>query len=470
METSYRLRCSRCGAEAEPTPWNRCLRCGGLLEYAFDPDYLKEVKLKGPITFWRYRPLLPRVDRAISLGEGGTPLHRAERLGEALRLKNLMLKDETRNPTNSFKDRPGALLVSDAYSRGFDAIICATNGNQGASLAAYSAKVDIECHLLIPRDVDMGKLAQMIAYDAYIEEQCSSIEEAIRLSVEMVERHGWYQATAELNPLTIEALKTISYELQEQKAEADVVVAAMGSGATIHSLWKGYGEMRAMDWVEDPPRLIGVQAEGCPPITKAFRLGLEKPMELEEAFTGATPIRVASPIYGELALKAIRESGGLAVSISDEEMLEMEKTIARLEGVFAEPASAATVASLKILLDSGEIDGHDRVVCLIASSGLKTDDILRGLRMRRRHPGLTSRLTTKERILRLMEEGETYGYELWKKLGRGMTLGAVYQHISYLEERGLIASRLKGKRRYLRLTEKGRKVLRALEELRDLLS
>jgi len=150
-------------------------------------------------------------------------------------------------------------------------------------------------------------------------------------------------------------------------------------------------------------------------------------------------------------------------------MLEMEKTIARLEGVFAEPASAATVASLKNLIESGEIDGDERVVCLIASSGLKTDDILRGLRMRRRHPGLTSRLTTKERILRLLGEGETYGYELWKRLGRGMTLGAVYQHISYLEEKGLIASRLMGKRRYLRLTEKGWRALKALEELRDLL-
>ena len=469
METPYRLRCSRCGAESEPTPWNRCQRCGGLLEYDFDPDYLRAVRLRGGITFWRYRPLLPRVEKAVSLGEGGTPLHRAGRLGEALGLRGLMLKDETRNPTNSFKDRPGALIVSDAYCRGFDAIICATNGNQGASLAAYSAKVDIECHLLIPKDVDMGKLAQMIAYDAYIEEQCSSIEEAIELSVEMAERHGWYQATAELNPLTIEALKTISYELQEQGAEADVVVAAMGSGATIHSLWKGYREMMEMEWIEEAPRLIGVQALGCQPITEAFKKGLERPMELEEASTGATPIRVASPIYGELALKAIRESGGLAVSISDGEMLEMEKTIARLEGVFAEPASAATVASLKNLIESGEIDGDERVVCLIASSGLKTDDILRGLRMRRRHPGLTSRLTTKERILRLLGEGETYGYELWKRLGRGMTLGAVYQHISYLEEKGLIASRLMGKRRYLRLTEKGWRALKALEELRDLL-
>lgn len=470
MEEPYSLRCSYCGEEAEPSLWNKCSRCGNPLEYSFDPEYLSEVELRGPFTFWRYNPLLPKVKKLISLGEGGTPLHRAKRLGEALGLRWLMLKDETRNPTNSFKDRPGSLIVSDAYGRGFDALICATNGNQGTSLAAYSAKVDIECHLLIPRDVDMGKLAQMIAYDAFIEEQCECIEEAIRRSVDMAERHGWYQATAELNPLTIEALKTISCELGEQKAEPDVIIAAMGSGATIHALWKGYIEMEKIGLVEEKPRLIGVQAEGCPPISEAFRLGLGKPKEIKEISTGATPIRVATPIYGELALRDIRKSGGLAVSIDDEEMVNMERMIARFEGVFAEPASAATVASLQSLVESGEVDGDEKVVCLIASSGLKTDDILKGLEMRRRHPGITSKLTTKERILRLLEVGETYGYELWKKLGRGMTLGAVYQHIYYLEERGLITSRIMGKRRYLSLTDKGKKALRALEELRDLLS
>lgn len=440
-----------------------------MMEYAFDGDYLKKVEFSGSLTFWRYRPVLPEVIEPISLGEGGTPLREAKRLGEALGLDRLLLKDETRNPTNSFKDRSASLIVSDAAGKGFDAVVCATNGNHGASLAAYSAKADITCHLIVPRTMDMGKLAQMIVYDAQVEEDGDAIEDAIARAVSLAEEIGWYQATTELNPLSIEALKTIPYELAEQDPVPDWMVVAMGSGATLHAIWKGFRELEVMDILENKPRLVGVQAAGCAPIAEAFRQGDSQPVDVDMAVTEATAIRVAAPLYGRAALDALRASGGLAVSVTDEEMLEAEKELARSEGIFAEPASAATVACLRRLVEAGEIDRGESVVSLITSSGLKTNDILRSLSRRRRSPGMVSKLATKERILSTIARRKTYGYDLWNSMGRAMTLGAIYQHLSGLEKRGLISSHAEGKRRYLRITERGKRVLAALDDLRSLL-
>ena len=470
MMPRYRLSCSSCGSETDGEQVvSRCPKCGGILEFVFEIEYLKTVKFRGAFTFWRYRPVLPEVPKPISLGEGGTPLHEARRLGEALGLERLLLKDETRNPTNSFKDRSASLIISDAAGNGFDAVVCATNGNHGASLAAYSARVDIACHLIVPRAMDIGKLAQMIAYDAHIEEAGDSIEDAIARATRLADETGWYQATTELNPLAVEALKTLPFELAEQAPVPDWMVVAMGSGATIHAVWKGFRELEEMAVIAERPRLVGVQAAGCSPIAEAFRLGEDRPADVDIVATEATAIRVAAPIYGRVALKALRESGGLAVSVTDEEILASEKEIARSEGIFVEPASAATVACLRRLIEAGEISRSDSVVSLITSSGLKTDDILQSLSRRRKSPGMGSRLATKERILGTIQRRRTYGYDLWKSMGRKMTLGAIYQHLSDLEKRGLISSYSEGKRRYLKITDRGSRVIAALEELRSLL-
>lgn len=466
MEGRFRLECPICGSEIiDDRIAVRCEKCGGLLEYSLDVEYLKSIRFKGSLTFWRYRPVMPKVVKAVSLGEGGTPLWKAERLGEKIGLKNLVLKDETRNPTSSFKDRSASLIVSDAVGKGFDSVVCATNGNHGASLAAYSAKEGVTCHLIVPSVLDIGKLAQMIAYDAIIEEAGDNIEEAIERAIGLAEDTGWYQATTELNPLSVEALKTISYELSEQGCIPDWMTVAIGSGVTIHAIWKGFKELEKMDLIERKPRLIGVQAIGCSPITEAFRLGEEKPICLETADTVATAIKVSEPEYGGEALKALNESGGFSASVTDEEMLDFEKEIAKSEGIFVEPASAATVACLPELVERGVIERSDSVASLITSSGLKTNDIIRSLSLRRKSPGLSLKLATKERLLREISRRRTYGYALWKIMGREMTLGAVYQHLSDLEKRGLIVSHMDGKRRYLEITERGGRVLNALDEL-----
>ncbi len=469
MKPRVNLVCTECGYVL-PSDAGRssCEKCGGILEYVWDEEYLRSVEFTGELKFWRYKPVLPPVKRQVSLGEGGTPLQEAQRLAETLGLKHLALKDETRNPTNSFKDRSASLIVSDASGKGFGSLICATNGNHGASVAAYSAKADVACHLIVPKAMDIGKLAQMMVYNAEIVESGETIEEAIEKAKVLEREMGWYQATTELNPLSMEGLKTISYEMVEQGGDPGWLFVAMGSGVTISSLWKGFKELQSMGRVKHLPRLVGVQAEGCSPIVSAFAAGSDELKPIERGETEASAIRVSKPIFGELALRAIRESNGLAASVSDEDMLTAGREIAKLEGIFAESASAATVASLNHLIKSGVIDRADRVTCLITSSGLKTDDILQSLTKRRRSPGLGSMLTTKEKILRHISGGTTYGYEVWKAIGKGMTIGAVYQHIADLEERGLISSSVRGKRRYYEITERGKRILSAMDELQVL--
>jgi threonine synthase len=439
------------------------------MEYRFNTNYLMSVRFKGDMNFWRYKPVMPPVKKVVTLGEGGTPYWHAIRLGDQIGLDNLILKDETRNPTSSFKDRSASLIISDASSKGFSTVVSATSGNHGASLAAYSAKEEIRCQLVVSNELDLGKLAQMIAYNAEITEHGKTPEEALEQAVTMENEKGWYQATTELNPLSVEALKTVAYELVEQGGVPDWVVVAMGSGVTIHSVWKGFNEMEQIGLIEEKPRLIGVQAEGCAPITQAYLSGEKKPIQFRSSTTVATAIRNPEPRYGALALKALKESDGITVLVSDNNMLNYGREIARTEGIFAEPASAATVACLQYLVEQGTISTGDHVVSLITSSGLKTNDIIKSLKSRKKTAGIGSRLATKESLLTFISQGKTYGYALWKKLDRRMTLGAVYQHLGELEDRGLIQSESVGKRRYLTLTSKGSKVLSAMDELRDLL-
>lgn len=413
---------------------------------------------------------MPKVRGKISLGEGGTPLHRAERLAEKVNVQNLLLKDETRNPTHSFRDRSAALLVSNITEMKQKSLVCATQGNMGASLAAYSAKSGLICHVIVPKMVDIGKLAQMLIYNAIIEEHGEIIDEAIVRAEALVRETGWYQATPELNPLVVEAQKTIAYETTEQHGVPDWFIVSMGSGQTIYSTWKGFKELQKMGKIDRLPRMVGVQSTGCAPIISAYlkrKVGRKHPGK--KMFTHALAILVKKPLYGELALQAIAESNGTAVAVSDEEIFAAEQDIARLEGIFAEPSSSATIAALRKLVSRGEIREKDTVICLITGSGLKATDVLQTLTKKRKTAGLGLELSTKEKILRIISRKETYGYAVWKKLGRIMTRGAVYQHLNELSRKGLLTSYEKDGKKFFRLTQRGERVLRAIDELKILL-
>jgi threonine synthase len=462
-----RLKCIRCGSEFPVYPLkSSCEKCGGALEFAVELPKNGEFKFTEAQGFWRYRQLLPPVKHMVSLGEGGTSLHKAERLAKVAELKDLYLKDETRNPTNSYRDRAAAFLTSNAIDQGFEALVCASNGNMGASLAAYAARADLICHVLVPKVVDVGKLAQMIAYDAVIEESGDIVDDAIRKAADLARETGWYQATAELNPLVVEAQKTISFEIYEQFGVPDWVIVPMGSGGTIYSLWKGFRELEQLGLIKSLPRMVGVQTEGCAPIVS--KLNENGASKFCNPSTRALAILVGEPLQSDLAVKAIQESNGLALTVSDGEILASELLVAKLEGVFAEPASSAAVAALQ-KLRAQEISRDASVVCLITGSGLKATDVLQALNKKQKAAGLGLAVSTKQKILKIISEGDSYGYDLWKQLGQIMTRAAVYQHLNELSERGLVVGYEEGCKRFFRITERGRKVLAAFDEIQSLM-
>lgn len=461
------LQCFGCGAKFPVYPLrNNCEKCGGILEYKANLIEKKPVKFSGALRFWRYKQLLPPVHNMVSLGEGGTPLHKADRLAKTMGLTNLYLKDETRNPTNSYRDRAAALVTSHALDLGYESLVCATNGNMGASLAAYSAKAGLICHVVVPKVVDVGKLAQMIAYDAVIEESGEIVDESIQKAAALAKETGWYQATAELNPLVIEAQKTISYEIYEQFAVPDWVIVSMGSGGSIYSLWKGFKELKQLGLTNSLPRMVGVQTEGCNPIIS--KLTAQPAPKSCNSSTRALAILVGEPLQSELAIKTIQESKGLAITVSDADILTAELQIAKLEGVFAEPASAATVAALQ-KLKADQLSRDCSVVCLITGSGLKATDVLQALTKKQKTAGLGTAVSTKQKILKVLSEEDTYGYDLWKQLGRIMTRAAIYQHLNELSDKGLVVGYEEKGKKFFRITERGRKVLAAFDEIQLLM-
>jgi len=461
------LQCSNCSSvfSAFP-PKHACEKCGNLLDYTYNFEKIKNVELPEQFNFWKFKQYLPNVQNFVSLGEGGTPLHKAERLAKKLGLTSLYLKDETRNPTNSFRDRCAALMISNALDHNLDYVICASNGNMGASMAAYCAKSGLTCHVVVPKMVDVGKLAQMMIYDAVIEEYGETVDQSIVRAQALAKETGSYQATAEFNPLTIEAEKTITYEVVEQFEVPDCFVVSMGNGGTIYSLWKGFKDLYTLQKIQKLPKMIGVQATGCAPIVDFFEEKTSTVSESCASYTHALGIFVKEPLYCSKATQAIKDSGGVAVTVSDSEIFAAETEVARLEGLFAEPSSSATIAALKKLVNGGVVGTDESVVCLITGSGLKATDALQALVKKRKTAKVGSELSTKEKILRILAKEDAYGYDLWKKLGKTMTRAAIYQHLNDLASRGVLVSYQKDGRKYFRITNRGKRVLFALDDIK----
>ena len=461
------LKCVKCNAKFPFSPFlSKCEKCGGTIEYDSGLPRKRKIKLLGRFSFWRYKTLLPPVHHQISLGEGGTPLHKALRLAKSLGLQKLYLKDETRNPTNSYRDRAAALYVSNAIDLKHDTLICASNGNLGASLAAYCAKAGLNCHLIVPKLVDIGKLAQMLVYDATIEEFGEILDDSIRKAEALAKEMNWYQATAELNPIAVEAQKTISYEVYEQFGVPDYFIVPMGSGGTIYSIWKGFKELKNLRITNSLPKMVGVQPEGSQSIVKTLTERRSQMVKISKPSTHALAILVSEPLQGELAIKAIKESDGLALTVSDQEIFSAELQIAKLEGMFAEPASSATVAALKKLVETEKIDENSSVVCLISGSGLKATDVLHALTKKHKTARVGLELSTKEKILQALNKKDAYGYDLWKKFGKTMTRAAIYQHLNELLRKGLVVSYTKNGKKFFKITERGKRVLQAIKDLK----
>ena len=361
-----------------------CKGCASLLEVKYDYDVLeKRIKnrdyKKIPLSVWRYKDFLPVSDpsKIVSLHEGGTGLHSCSRLGAHLGLKHLYVKNEGENPTGSFKDRGMTVGITRALELKTKTVICASTGNTSAALAAYAAKAGLQCIVLIPSGkIAYGKLAQAMVYGAKVVQLRGNFDQALNTVLKISEKHREVYLLNSVNPYRIEGQKTLAYEICDQMGgePPDKVVLPVGNAGNISALWKGFKEFQILGVTNKLPEMTGIQAEGSAPIAHAIKNRKEAISPINNPETIATAIRIGAPISWRKALNAIRESKGTAETVTDEELLNAQKLIARSEGLFVEPASAASIAGVKKLVEMGEIHKDEVVVCVTTGHGLKDPD------------------------------------------------------------------------------------------------
>jgi len=346
---------------------------------------LKREDLKGRVpTMWRYHELLPlkHQENIITLGEGFTPLFRAERLGSALGCDRLYLKDESMNPTGSFKARGLSVAVSKAKELGLKKLAIPSAGNAAGALSAYASKGGLSAYVFMPKDVPSAFLLECQILGAEVTLIDGLITDAGRIVAERKEREGWFDVSTLKEPYRVEGKKTMGYELAEQLnwELPDVIIYPTGGGTGLVGMWKAFQEMEEMGWIgRRRPRMISVQSDGCAPIVRAFLEGKERADEWQNAATIAAGLRVPKAVGDFLMLRAIRESGGTAIAVSDEELLEGVKLLGKMEGIFGAPEAGATVATLSKLREGGLISQDERIVLFITGSGLKYVESLRGV-------------------------------------------------------------------------------------------
>jgi threonine synthase len=338
-----------------------------------------------PRDIWRYKELLPigDPDSIINLGTGLTPLHRCRNLGDELGLENLYVKDDTTNPTNSFKDRPASVALSKAREFGVTAVGCPSTGNLAASVAAHAAKAGLPCYVFVPSHTEVNKILQASIYGAHIVSVNGTYDETNRLATEVAEENGWAFANVNLRPYYTEGSKTLAFEICEQLGwkTPDSVIIPLGSGALFCASDRGFRQFRHIGLAEgDMPKLIGAQAAGADPITRAYKSGENHVAPVERPTTVAKSLAIGDPGDGKYVLKAARLSGGLVESVADDEILSAIRLLAEKEGVFVEPAGGVTVGVLKKLANQGRFKSDEIVVCCVTGNGFKAaDTILRTL-------------------------------------------------------------------------------------------
>jgi threonine synthase len=325
---------------------------------------------------WRYREVLPVDDPAdrISLGEGFTPLLPAPRLGERMGLPRLFVKDESGNPTGSFKARGLAMAVSMAKALGATEVCLPSAGNAGSALAAYAARGGLKAHVFVPRDIARVFLMETESYGAHVETVDGLITDAGRICAAQAKEHGWYECATLKEPYRVEGKKTMGYELAEQMGWKlpDAILYPTGGGTGLIGMWKAFEELEQMGFIPPGrPRMYAVQAEGCAPIVKAFSEGKEEAPMWEGATTLAHGLRVPKAIGDFLMLKAMRASHGAGIAVSELEIVQGVKEGAAAEGLFMAPEGGACVAALRKLKASGHLSADDTVVVFNTGTGYK---------------------------------------------------------------------------------------------------
>jgi threonine synthase len=373
------MKCLDCGYE---TDINQkiitCPRCGGLLEIKVKLKGFSFSNLKGR-GVWRYKDAIPgNYSKIVSINEGNTPLIPSRIY------KQTFYKFEGANPTGSFKDRGMTVAVSSAVNTGYKVVAAASTGNTAASAAAYASRAGLRIYLVLPKGkVALGKLAQSILYGATILEVNGSFDIAMTSVMRLYKDLGIVYPLNSFNPWRLEGQKTIAYEIAEEIGEPDNVIVPVGNAGNIYAIWKGFTELQEAGVISKIPRMIGIQAEGAAPIAKAIEKGLNEPEFFENPETIATAIRIGKPVNWKKAIKAIRSSKGTALSVSDQEIIDAQKKLAREEGIGAEPASAAALAGYEKAINEGIVDKDQKNVLILTGHALKDPDAMLRLDARR---------------------------------------------------------------------------------------
>lgn len=379
-------RCVKCGREYPAVPDLTTCACGGILDIQYDYAAIRrdfsphQLALSRDFSMWRYRPFLPVEDTSPPppLRVGWSPLYRADRLAAELGLKTLYIKDDGQNPTASLKDRASAMAVVKAREAGADTIACSSTGNAASSLAGNAAAAGFQTYIFVPARAPKGKVAQLMIFGATVISVDGSYEDTFELSKAAIDRWGWYNRNAAINPYLSEGKKTVTLEIMEQLhwQVPDYIALSVGDGCTIAGAWKGLTDLYAAGFIDRLPRLISVQAEGCCPLNRALRTG--EPWSPMEENTLADSIAVGVPRNADKALAAVRASDGVAVNVSDEEILAAMRLLGRTQGVFGEPAGVTGTAGVKKALELGLISPDATVVSVVTGNGLK--DVQNGIR------------------------------------------------------------------------------------------
>jgi threonine synthase len=378
-------KCINCGSEYSINEIVYfCKKCGDILEIKYEQGELAEAlrddKWRNtPLSVWRYRHFMPISDTAkiVSLNEGGTGFHSCENLAKHLGLRQLYVKNEGENPTGSFKDRGMTVGVTKAVELGVQSVICASTGNTSASLAAYAAKAGLQCAVLIPSGkIAYGKLSQAMIYGAKVIQVRGNFDQSLDAVLKLSEKHRSIYLLNSINPFRIEGQKSLGYEIYDQlnQEAPDRIIVPVGNAGNISAIWKGFTEFHELGVIKELPKMTGIQAAGSAPIAKAIKSGSDAIVPVSAPETVATAIRIGAPVSWKKALNAIRDSHGTAETVTDEEILSAQKLLARVEGLFVEPASASSIAGLIKLVQNGVIDRDELIVCVTTGHGLKDPD------------------------------------------------------------------------------------------------
>ena len=373
-----KLECSNCGASfSHKEIQNVCKKCGSTLLVRYDLEAVRDALKKEDLlvreaTLWRYFELLPIEDKKdiITLGEGFTPILRSNNLG----FKGLWIKDESLNPTGTFKARGMAVAVSKAKSFGIKDVVLPSAGNAAAALSFYCAKAGIRAHVFMPEDSPDVTKRECFVSGADIHLVRGTIADAGKLARAKTKEQGWFDMSTLREPYRLEGKKTIGLEIAEyfNWKLPDAVIYPTGGGTGLIGIWKAFKELKELGWINGKmPKMISVQALGCAPIVKAFKEGKKSVEEWKNPKTIAAGLRVPKPFAGKLILKVLKDSKGFAICVADEEILNAIKELARYEGIYACPEGAATYAGLKKLVNDGILSMDDRILLINTGSGLK---------------------------------------------------------------------------------------------------